>query len=112
VRAIEVTRATDGSAAQLDDEVDRVVANWVQDHIDETIAAYERELGQHDRATAGVAATLAALRMSRVATLIVGVPAAAQVDPIVASALATGADVQVVPKERLPSDGVGALLRW
>lgn len=111
VRRIEVTRATDGSIAQLDTEVDRVVTDWIDEQLSELLATYGRELGQDDRATTGARDTLAALRASRVATLLVP-PAADDVDEAVVAALATGADVQVVPDRVGPLDEVGAILRW
>jgi hypothetical protein len=153
-RPIAATRAADGSTAQLDDEVARVVDEWTDAQLARTLDLYEQELGQNDRATAGPRDTLAALREARVAVLLVvldatiatderrawvgtspdqvgsapeelaaGQPAEVQaaarsaplVDAAVTAAVATGADVRVLPdSDRLPDglDGLGALLRW
>ena len=148
VRPIAATRAADGSAAHLDDEVGDVVEAWIDGQLAETLELYDQELGQRDRATAGARDTLAALREARAAVLLValdptderrawvgtsadqvgsapeelaaGQPAEVQaaarsaplVDAAVTAAVATGADVRVVPEsDRLP-EGLGALLRW
>lgn len=188
VRPIAVTRAIDGSSSRLADEVTRVLDGWVDVEIGRTLDAYREELGQDDRAVAGTADTLAALRAARVAQLLVdgtstgddaGIendatgandaaggagpapPAtggdgggrtarawvgagpedvgltreellapdearpANAIDSAVAAALATGADVRILPAEPEPEDGerpaelevalpggLGALLRW
>lgn len=181
VRPLSVTRATDGSAARLDDEVDRVLDDWLHGEMTKTADTYREELGQGDRAVAGPEQTLDALRAARVAQLLVaggatgangatggaaGGPAIADaaepdgtdgrawigatpedvalsreallegsearstplLDAAIAAALATGADIRVLPPEPAPSagaapvadlpdlpdlpGGLGALLRW
>lgn len=167
VRPLSVTRATDGSAARLQDELDRVGDDWLHAEITRMAEAFREELGQHDRAVAGPRECLAALQAARVAQLIVvgGAPDAAPneagdaegapgrawvgattedvalsradlldpeqgrpaplLDVAVAAALATGADVRVVPVDPADPDpppdladlvqlpgGLGALLRW
>lgn len=148
VRPIAATRAADGSTGQLDAEVAEAVDAWTDSQLARTLELYEQELGQNDRATAGARDTLAALRESRVAVLLValdandegrawvgtspdqvgaapeelaaGLPAEVQaaarsaplVDVVVAAAVATGADVRVVPTSAGLREGVGALLRW
>jgi hypothetical protein len=154
VRPIAATRAADGSTDQLDDEVAAAVDDWTASQLARTVDLYDQELGQNDRATAGARDTLAALRESRVAVLLVvldandandadgerrawvgaspdqvgvapeelaaGQPAEVQaaaqsaplVDVAVAAAVATGADVRVVPESAGLREGLGALLRW
>jgi Bacterial archaeo-eukaryotic release factor family 2 len=141
LRPIDVTRAADGTAENLDAEVERVLRSYVADELDAACAAYRRELGQHDRATAGPSDTFTALRAARVATLFTTVAAdggsawlagdhqqvgispddvltdgdrwsAPLVDVAVSSALAAHADVRVVPDDQAPTGGIGALLRW
>jgi hypothetical protein len=117
VRSIEVTRAADGSSARLDDELERVVTAWLDERFSELLATHRQELGQDDRATAGIDDTMTALRQAQVATLVVPGPAQAtahgdEIDTAVAAALATGADVQVVPERLHPDGEIGAILRW
>lgn len=142
VRSIEVTRATDGSAEGLDGEIEALLRAHADDELARTVDVYQRELGQHDRATAGPADTLAELRTARVAVLLtpLGIhdarrafiaaggqqvavtpetlpdPAAARhgplVDIAVTAALATHADVRIVSDQATPPGGIGALLRW
>lgn len=142
VLPIAATRAEDGgSSTGLDQEVRSALQSWAADQLDHTMSIYREELGQHDRATAGAETTLAALRASRVAQLLVqpaadgptvwigstpeqvallpeDVPAGPPVRPApladaaVSAALATGAEVQVFSKGQGPEEGVGALLRW
>jgi hypothetical protein len=149
VRPLQVTRATDGSAQRLDEEVDRVLDQWLEAETRRAVDSYREELGQRDRAVAGPADTLAALRAARVAQLLVvdgaagandatgsaggpggglawvgGTPEdvslareelldptearqAPQHDVAVAAALATGADVRVVPDPALAEDTGG-----
>ena len=63
---IEVTRASDGSIDELDAEVDRVLRAHADHEMAKTREIYRREIGQHDRATAGPVSTLSALRAARV----------------------------------------------
>jgi len=112
VRPIAVTRATDGSIEHLDDELDRVVSEWVDSHLTETVDAFRRELGQHDRAADGAGGVGEALRAGRVAALIVPPWSTEAVDRAVADGLATGADVHVVGDLDEVPDHLGALLRW
>lgn len=142
VRRIHVTRAADGSEDELDREVARLVAEYVDEEMARGLDAYREELGQHDRATAGADDTLAALSTARVALLLTplghrddrrawiggdrrqvgltrdaladpdGAQQAPLVDAAVAAALATGAGVRVVPDDMAPPGGLGALLRW
>jgi peptide subunit release factor 1 (eRF1) len=148
VRRVSATRAADGSAAQLDEQVAGAVEAWMDEQLAAALELYDQELGQGDRATAGAADTLAALRESRVASLLValdaaddrrgwvgvsldqvatapealaaGLPAevraavrsAPLVDAAVTAAVATGADIRIVPASAPLRDGLGALLRW
>lgn len=126
IRPIEVTRAEDGSSAHLVEAVRTVLRDWAADQLSHTLETYEEELGQDDRATTDAAATLAALRSSRVALLLLDLdgdqrrqawmgstadqvavspehlPGTAPARPVelgdaaVAAALATGAEVQVL----------------
>jgi hypothetical protein len=138
---IDVTRAADGTADDLDGEVERVLRDRLAADLSNAVESYRQELGQRDRATAGPADTFAALRSARVTTLLTTVdgdhraawvardhrqvalspedlPAGGErwpvrlVDAAVAGALASGADVRVVPADVAPPDGIGALLRW
>lgn len=126
IRPIAATRASDGSAAQLDDQVEDALKDWTSEQLARTLDLYQEELGQHDRATVSAGDTLAALRSSRAALLLVHddhreerqawlgdspdqiatqpdeLPGATETRPVplphaaVAAALATGADVQVL----------------
>lgn len=138
---IDVTRADDGTAEGLDGEVERVLRDRLAADTHDAVTSYREELGQRDRATAGPADTFAALRAARVTTLLTTVaddrrvawvardhqqvalspddlPAGGErwsvplVDAAVVSALASGADVRVVPADLAPPAGIGALLRW
>lgn len=138
---IDVTRAADGTAEDLDDEVERVLRDRLTAELRDAVESYRQELGQRDRAAAAPADTFAALRTARVTTLLTTVdgggrrawvardhrqvalspeelPAGGErwpvplVDAAVAGALASGADVRVVPADLAPPDGIGALLRW
>lgn len=147
VRPIAVTRAADGSIDHLAEQVTGAVDAWTGEQLAETLALYRQELGQRDRATAGAAATLEALRAARVGVVLVQLGLAADedqrasvgpepeqvgldagdlgdlghlggelrsaplADAAVTAALATGADVRVVPDGEVP-EGIGALLRW
>jgi hypothetical protein len=141
-RSIDVTRASDGSIAELDDEMDRVLRDHVDEQLSEAEDVYQRELGQRDRATAGPLDTLRALRAARVALLLTtdatsdtrrawighdhrdvavtpdALPDSSDArsaplgDVAVTAALATAADVRVVPADSPPAGGIGALLRW
>jgi hypothetical protein len=141
-RSIDVTRASDGSIADLDDETDRIMREHVDEQLAEAEDVYQRELGQRDRATAGPLDTLRALRAARVALLLTtdatsdtrrawiasdhrdaavtpdALPdpndarSAPLVDVAVTAALATAADVRIVPSDSPPPGGIGALLRW
>jgi hypothetical protein len=52
-RPIEVTRAAGGSAIDLDAQIERVLPMHAVEEVTHTSTVYRRELGQHDRATAG-----------------------------------------------------------
>ena len=146
VRPVALTRAPDGSEATLDDQVARLLDDWAEEQLLTSLALLAEELGQGDRGVTGAAGTLTALRESRVATLLVpdtgdggtawrgatpdqvatgrreltDADDAIEVpllDAAVAAALATGADVRVLPDDpdhpdlAVP-DGIAALLRW
>ena len=141
-RPVDVTRAADGSADDLDVHVERVLRAHLDEELAHTLGVYRRELGQHDRATAGPVDTFAALGAGRVAVLLAtlgtndtrrawiapdrqqvamtpdALPDSADaqsaplVDASIAVALATNADVRIVAEQDAPSGGIGALLRW
>jgi hypothetical protein len=146
VRAVALTRAPDGSEATLDAQVAAVLDTWAEEQLRTGLELLAEELGQGDRGVTGAAGTLAALRESRVATLLVPVTGDAGtawrgetadqvatnrreltapddavevplLDAAVAAALATGADVHVLPVDpdrpdlAVPDD-LAALLRW
>jgi hypothetical protein len=112
IQPIAVTRATDGSIQHLDEELDRVLTAWVDSRLAETLAAFARELGQHDRAAQGAGDVGEALRAGRVAALIVPPWSTDAIDRAVADALATSADVHVIADLDDVPDHLGALLRW
>jgi hypothetical protein len=142
VRPLAVTRSPDGSTTHLDEEVGRLLEEWADEQIAGVLATFREELGQHDRARAGPTDTLEALRSARVAQLLVrftpedhrrvwigdapehlsvhgdGETAdsiartAPLMDAAAAGALATGADVCVLPAQADVPGDLGALLRW
>jgi hypothetical protein len=64
-------RAADGSAGHVARRVTAAVAERLRAETDELLAAYAQERGQNDLGVEGAAATLAALRMAQVDTLLV-----------------------------------------
>jgi hypothetical protein len=70
-RPIEVTRAAGGSAIDLDAQIERVLPMHAVEEVTHTSTVYRRELGQHDRATAGPTDTFGGLGAARVAVLLV-----------------------------------------
>lgn len=142
LRPVDATRAADGSIHDLDEQVEGLLEEHAERELARTVEVYDQELGQDDRAAAGPAATLAALRAARVSTLLSSLglddgrqafltpgtdqvattpdrlpdPAEAQLVPLVdgavVAALVTGADVRVLSEQAAPPGGIGALLRW
>ncbi|HJR26577.1 MAG TPA: Vms1/Ankzf1 family peptidyl-tRNA hydrolase, partial [Acidimicrobiales bacterium] len=72
VHQIEPGRATDGSEAERDEEVRRLVATAVAEDTVALLDKYREELGQHDRAAEGAAATIDALNRGAVDVLLLG----------------------------------------
>lgn len=129
-----------GSEGTLEDDVRRWYRTAVADDTVALIRKFEEEIGQQDRAVTGLGATVDALAMSAVDTLLVqrdvapgtrihlGGPgglmpsmrdgdleesrSCVAADGLVAAAWATGARVRVVPSVGSMRDGVGALLRF
>jgi hypothetical protein len=129
-----------GSEGHLEDDVRRWYRSAVADDTVALIQKFDEEIGQQDRAVTGLAATVEALAMSAVDTLLVqrevatgtrvhlggpgglmpsmradeleGSRAVVPADALVAAAWATGARVRVVPSVGSLHDGVGALLRF
>lgn len=129
-----------GSEGHLEDDVRRWYRSAVADDTVALIRKFDEEIGQQDRAVTGLSATVDALAMSAVDTLLVQRDAAdgtrihlggpgglmpsvrvgdversrscVAADGLIAAAWATGARVRVVPSVGSMRDGVGALLRF
>jgi peptide subunit release factor 1 (eRF1) len=69
-------RTADGSDAEIDLEVERLVDVWAAQSTTQLIEWFEQERGQQDKAAAGAADVLAALAMSQVEVLLVAHEAA------------------------------------
>jgi hypothetical protein len=130
----------EGSEGHLEDDVRRWYRTAIADDTVAIVRKFDEEIGQQDRAVTGLAATVDALAMSAVDTLLVQRDVAAgtrihlggpdgtmpsmrgddlegsrscpAVDALVAAAWATGARVRLVPSVASMHDGVGALLRF
>jgi Bacterial archaeo-eukaryotic release factor family 2 len=64
-------RTADGSAEEIEMEVERLVDVWAGQSTTELITGFEQERGQQDKAASGAADVLAALAMSQVEILLV-----------------------------------------
>jgi peptide subunit release factor 1 (eRF1) len=107
---MEYGRAVDGSRAEREREVGRLVATQAAR---ETVALLERfkeERGQRDLAVDGAKPTMAAIERGQVEVLLVSEGHAS--NELVRDALRTGATIRVVPESGPIADGVGGLLRW
>lgn len=129
----------EGSEGHLEHDVQRWYRTAVADDTVALLQKFDEEIGQQDRAVTGLAATVEALAMSAVDTLLVqrgvgagtrihlggpggsmpsmrgeleGSRSCAAADALVAAAWSTGARVRVVPSSGSMRDGVGALLRF
>ena len=141
VRTIGPGRAADGSQAQREREVARLVRTVVAADTVALLRAFAEEDGRGARAANGVAATMEALRRSQVDVLLVhddggddesaffgaepgdvgvsradvlsdGAQQGRLVDVAVRAALRTGAAVRVVPDVAVLDGPLGAILRW
>jgi hypothetical protein len=118
VALIEHGRANDGSEAQRDEEVRRLLHTAVAEDTVAMLEKFKEERGQLDRAVDGINDTADALQRAAVDVLLLHddrdllADDAGVADNLVRDAIATGASVRVIPGAGPVQDGVGAILRW
>jgi release factor family 2 len=118
VHVIGYGRATDGSDAERDEEVRRLVQTAVAEDTVAILEKFKEERGQLDRAVDGIIDTADALARAAVEVLLIHddrdllADNAGVVDTLVRDAIATGASARVIPAAGPVLGGVGAILRW
>ena len=150
-QVVEGGRQTErASIDEISEHIRSVVDGAVAADTDALMSKLREELGENDRAVEGAKATIRALSMAQVDTLLMqddrlmqddveqerlayfgsaptqlalrpeelhamGVDSPGRerlVDIVLRAALGTGAGVRVVPAEKGPAEGLGAILRW